>query len=203
MDIYKLINSKAISEHCRKIQHKFNTEELVVLIYRNNDMSIEEKIEAYQEVIRDYPDMEVIERMNCKHYDSIKDMIQEEIQRLKNLKKEIQQADETMIYTYDTLYKFSKEFEESDDFYRNYEDVCNAIAKNIEDDEEKEIAAYKIIKRSLIRSERRIIEEYIVDNSQKSKPIKIYDTMEFTDIDGICLNIPTPFKKRRSVSSLY
>lgn len=31
MDIYNLINSKAISEHCRKIKHQFNTEELAEL----------------------------------------------------------------------------------------------------------------------------------------------------------------------------
>lgn len=65
MDIYNLINSKAISEHCRKIQHQFNTEELAVLIYRNKRMSVDEKISAYQELISDYPDMEVIERINC------------------------------------------------------------------------------------------------------------------------------------------
>ena len=42
-----LINSKAISEHCRKIKHKFNTEELAVLIYRNRTMSIDEKISIF------------------------------------------------------------------------------------------------------------------------------------------------------------
>lgn len=59
----------------QKIEHKFNTEELAVLIYRNKSMDIEEKIKAYQELISDYPDMEVIERINCKHYNSVKDMI--------------------------------------------------------------------------------------------------------------------------------
>lgn len=28
MNAYNLINSKAIAKHCRKIQHKLNTEEL-------------------------------------------------------------------------------------------------------------------------------------------------------------------------------
>lgn len=59
----------------QKIEHKFNTEELAVLIHRNKSMDIEEKIKAYQELISDYPDMEVIERINCKHYNSVKDMI--------------------------------------------------------------------------------------------------------------------------------
>jgi len=51
IDIYDLINSKAISEYCRKIKHQFNIEEVTVLIYRNNKMSIEEKINTYNKVI--------------------------------------------------------------------------------------------------------------------------------------------------------
>ena len=98
MDIYNLINSKAIQKHCRKIKHQFNTEELAVLIYRNKRMSIDEKISAYQELISDYPDMEVIERINCKHYDSVKDMIKGEIQRLKNLIVKLEKEEQDVIY---------------------------------------------------------------------------------------------------------
>ena len=43
IDVYELINSRAIREYCRKIEHKFNTEELAVLIYRNKKMNIEQK----------------------------------------------------------------------------------------------------------------------------------------------------------------
>ena len=64
MDIYNLINSKTISDYCRKIKYELNTEEIAVLIFRNNTMSIDEKINAYDEIIKNYPDMEVIEREN-------------------------------------------------------------------------------------------------------------------------------------------
>lgn len=43
-DDYNLINSRAIANYCRSIKHKFNTEELAVLVYRNQRMSLEEKI---------------------------------------------------------------------------------------------------------------------------------------------------------------
>lgn len=88
-DNYNLINSKAIGNYCRSIKHKFNTEELAVLVYRNNRMTIEEKIEKYTNLISNYPDMEVIERINCKHYDSVKTMIKEEVQRLNALYKKL------------------------------------------------------------------------------------------------------------------
>lgn len=196
MDTYKLINSKAISEYCRKIEHKFNTEELAVLIYRNKSMDIEEKIKAYQELIRDYPDMEVIKRINCKHYNSVKDMIQGEIKRIKDLEIEMHTLNEDMLYTYEIYYKASKNgFEESNNFYKTYDEVSKEIGKEIKEDKENEIIMYRIIKRGLIRDARRIIEEYIFDNNKRGKLIDINDTEERIDIDNICLNIPTPFKK--------
>lgn len=195
MNIYNLINSKAIQEHCRKIQYKFNTEELAVLIYRNKRMSIEEKITAYQELITDYPDMEVIERINCKHYDSVKDMIREEIQRLQNLRQEMQQVDENMIYTYETFYRYCQEFKESNNLYKTYDEVNMAIYQELKEDTENEILMLKLIKRSFIKSKKRIVEEYVITNDKNIKLIHIYNTMVFTDLDGIFLNIPTPFKK--------
>ena len=62
-DEYDLINSLSIGEYCRKIKHKFNTEELAVLIFRNKRMSIDKKISKYEELIKNYSDMEVIERI--------------------------------------------------------------------------------------------------------------------------------------------
>ena len=46
-------------------------------------MSIEDKIAKYNDLIKNYPDMEVIERINCSHYDSVKTMIMKEIQKIK------------------------------------------------------------------------------------------------------------------------
>lgn len=65
LDEYDLINSLSIGNYCRKIKHKFNTEELAVLVYRNKRMSIDEKISIYKNLIKNYPDMEVIKRINC------------------------------------------------------------------------------------------------------------------------------------------
>ena len=93
-DDYNLINSRAIADYCRSIKHKFNTEELAVLVYRNQRMNLDEKIVKYNDLIKNYPDMEVIERINCKHYDSVKTMIKKEIQRLKILNKKLIQDDE-------------------------------------------------------------------------------------------------------------
>ena len=196
MDVYKLINSKDISEHCRKVKHKFNTEELAVLIFRNRRMSIDEKIIAYKELIEEYLDMEVIERINCKHYDSVKDMIKQEIIRLENLVKELKEEEQNVIYTYIPFYKSNREYRghEFNNTYKTFTETYNAVNKEIKEDDD--ISMYTIKKKSLILDKPKIISEYIVDDNNISKMINIYDSENnWLDIDNICLNIPTPFKK--------
>ena len=144
IDEYNLVNSKAISEHCRKIKHKFNTEELAVLIYRNKRMSIDEKISAYEELIQDYPDMEVIERINCKHYDSVKGMIKEEIKRIEELKERLEQEEQDVIYTYNYWcnsvgHIITTGKDEYRDVYKTFQEVQKEIDNELKEDEEQEI----------------------------------------------------------------
>ena len=104
-DNYDLINSKAIGDYCRKIKYQFNTEELAVLVFRNKEMSINEKIEKYQDLIDNYPDMEVIERINCNHYDSVKTMIKNEINRNKKIYEKFIKDDDKCSYIW---YEYNK-----------------------------------------------------------------------------------------------
>lgn len=99
MDIYKLINSKAIQEYCKKIKHKFNILELAVLIYRNKRMSIEEKISTYKELIADYPDIKLIKKYRPENYDTVKEMVQGEIKRIENLVNILRTDEQDVIYT--------------------------------------------------------------------------------------------------------
>lgn len=205
MDTYNLINSKAIQKHCRKIGHKFNTEELTVLIYRNKKMSVEEKIEAYQELIEKYEDMEVIERINCKYYDSVKDMIKGEIKRIKELTEILKRNEPNVIYSYNywcenevgIIIEGKNEYR---DLYKDFKEVQKLIEKEIEEDEEKEIISFCITKRT-ITEKYTIRAEYILDENRKLKMVNISNlNSEWLDISNICLNIPTPFKKRRLIS---
>lgn len=206
-DIYDLINSKAIQEHCRKIQHKFNTEELAVLIYRNKRMSIEEKIHWYEMLMYQYPDMEVIERINCKHYDSVKDMIKGEIARLENLTKILKEDEQDVVYSYNywcnngygRIIEGKNEYR---DIYKTFKEVEDLIHKEIKEDEEKEIISFCITKRTVSKEDKYTIRaEYLLDENRNLKMVNIYDfESEWLDISNICLNIPTPFKKRRFIN---
>lgn len=202
MDEYNLINSKAIREHCRKINHKFNTEELAVLIYRNKRMDVTEKIEAYQELIANYPDMEVIERINCKHYDSVKVMIQDEIKRIRDLTEKLEQEEPDVVYTYNYWCnsKYRGIIEGKDeyrDLYQTFQEVQEAVNGEIEQDEDKEIRSFRIRKRQFSRdSKYNIGAEYKLNDDRKLEMVNIYDfNGEWLDISNICLNLPTPFQK--------
>lgn len=201
MDIYNLINSKAISEHCRKIKHQFNTEELAVLIYRNKRMNIDEKIKAYEELIKDYPDMEVIKRINCKHYDSVKDMIRGEIKRIKELKEKLEKEEQDVVYTYnsywDNGYNITDGKNEYRDVYKTFKEVQKEINKELKEDEAKELISFRIRKREFSKDSKYDIgAEYNINNERKLEMVNIYDSKnEYLDISNICLNIPTPFKR--------
>ena len=207
MNEYNLINSKAVREYCRKIKYKFNTEELAVLIYRNKTMSIEEKINAYKELITHYSDMEVIERINCKHYDSVKYMIRGEIKRLENLISLLEKEEQDVVYSFNYWCnngdcKIIQGKSEYIDIYKSFKEVKELIDKEIEEDEEKEIISFCITKRTVSKQDKSTIRaEYLLDKNRKLKMVNIYDfESDWLDISNICLNIPNPFKKRRFIN---
>ena len=194
---YELINSLSIGEYCRKIKHKFNTEELSVLIYRNKRMSIDEKISKYEELIKNYPDMEVIERINCKHHDSVKELIKGEIKRLQELKAKFLKQEDTVVYFFEAYYKSTRKWDNhiiiQNNIMATYREIDEAIAKEIE--EYEDIIAYRIYKKHLIRNNPIITAEYQVINNKRILN-NIFDSEnDFLDIDNIYIKIPTPFKK--------
>ena len=71
MDIYSLINSKAISEHCRKISHIFSPIEMAYLVYTNDSLNIPQKHAAFNQIIKEQPDIEVNERPWTPRFESL------------------------------------------------------------------------------------------------------------------------------------
>ena len=195
-DDYNLINSRAIADYCRMRKHKFNTEELAVLVHRNNRMNIYEKIEKYNDLIKNYPDMEVIERINCKHYDSVKDMIKKEIKRINVLSKKFIQEEDNCIYVWTEYNKTTLKYECSNDIehtFKTYKEAFNDIQRYIK--EYDDTISFRITKKYFEKKKGKIYADYAVKN-KKTQLIDITEsTNSFLDIDQIFLNIPTPFKK--------
>ena len=195
-DDYNLINSRAISDYCRSIKHKFNTEELAVLVYRNLNMSIDEKIAKYNDLIKNYPDMEVIRRSHCNHYDSVKTLIKNEIRRIKTLKNKLIKEEENCIYTWTEFNKSTLQYEHYNDIdntFRTYKEAIKDIQNYIKENDDT--ISFNITKKYFGKRKSKISAYYNVEN-QKFKLINLWrDTEGFINIDQIFLNIPTPFKK--------
>ncbi len=59
MDILQFINSKDIRNHLKKINYQFNTLEAAWLIYHSYNHSVYEKFDAYEQLMKEYPDCRV------------------------------------------------------------------------------------------------------------------------------------------------
>ena len=197
VDEYELINSLSIGEYCRKIKHKFNTEELAVLVYRNKRMSIDEKISMYENLIKNYPDMEVIKRTNCKHYDSVRELINGEVKRLQDLKTNFLKQEENVVYFFNAYYESTRKWDNyiatKNNIMATYEEIDELIVQDIK--EYEDIIAYNVLKKYLNCDKPIITAEFQVINNKRILN-NIYDSENnFLDIDNIYIKMPTPFKK--------
>lgn len=78
MDIYSFINSPDISGYCQKIQKTWTPFEMAVIIGISK-RSMAEKLTAWRELIKDYPDMPTPEGYHHKSYPSLHKKLKEAI----------------------------------------------------------------------------------------------------------------------------
>lgn len=200
MDIYEFINSKDIREHCRKLNHKFNTLESAYLVYQSRK-TIAEKHAAYREIIDTMPDMEFKRRNFIDvDYDSLHQFLREYIDAEKKV-IEMFKSEDRAVYRWAALPEFTEEncdmFEDWKSCLDSCEECCEEclVANNVT---EYRIAKYWI-KKSKDDDEERLIVAYF--NSDKEM-IRIFGyTMDDADrdiqktFDTIWIEVPTPFKR--------
>ncbi len=71
MNIYDFLNSRSIAEHWKKIDYQPDSLETAWIVYFNSELTLSEKWKYWEEIINTMPDMEIIRRPNCPHYDSL------------------------------------------------------------------------------------------------------------------------------------
>ena len=71
MNLYRFINSKDVQAHLQSMQYKFDSLEAAWLINQCLDASIQEKHDAWSELIKTMPDCRIKERYNTADHDSL------------------------------------------------------------------------------------------------------------------------------------
>lgn len=100
MDVYKYIRSKDVREYNKKIKHEFNTLESTFLVWRNYDISLCEKHEAWRQICSEMPDTEIKKRLNVDYAPSLYELIELFIKTDKFLINEFYREDDCAIYGY-------------------------------------------------------------------------------------------------------
>ena len=71
MDIFEFINSRDIREHLQKINYSFSSLEAAWIIWKSKYTSLQEKHDAWNEIIKTMPDCKIEERSNTRPYPSL------------------------------------------------------------------------------------------------------------------------------------
>jgi hypothetical protein len=100
MDIYNFLFSQDIAKHCRKIAYEFTPLEMACLIYYSHK-TLEEKHEAWQEIIDTRPDMVVEARPWTPYCESLHMFLEDIMDIEKRLVEAFQKDEPNVVYSYE------------------------------------------------------------------------------------------------------
>ena len=119
MDIYPYINSRAIREHLKKLDYKFDPMLCAYLVWQSEGHTMKEKHEAWKEIIRSMPDMPVPEKPNCVGWDSLHRMLKDYMDMQDWLVAELEKDDGAGVYRYEIKEVCTLRIAGEEDFGRN------------------------------------------------------------------------------------
>lgn len=212
MDIYSLINSSAVSAHCRKIGHQFTSLEMAYLVYANDAMNIAQKHSALNEIIEQYPDMEVAERSWTPHADSLHELLKTYIDLQNKYLSVFYQDEPNCVYSYEIWYASDETYSEDLRLYSDWSSCYEAIIADIKDlsdaykDSDIDVSPLDIrVKKQWINVKGDEYAKYLcVCIDCDNNPTDIWedrciiseeDHAVLKAFDGLWPEIPTPFKK--------
>lgn len=141
MVFYKYINSKDVAEHLKKTNFHLNSLQCLWIIFQNEDITLNEKIEAL-EYILNMPDYEFA---NFEHPYGIgvHRIIDDYFDYIKTIKYELKSKDENCFY--DSYIHYEDKTIHSLIYFKDYETCCKHIENYLED-KEHIVSGYEIHK---------------------------------------------------------
>lgn len=204
MDILQFINSNAIRNHLKKINYQFYTLEAAWLIYHSYNHSVYEKFDAYAQLMQEYPDCRVKERLHTPAQDSL-------FKYLKNYINEYKKA----IYEFEapgSVYSIEvKHFDRETDYavktmFTNLDAVRKQCKIENDDENPGDIKNF-VISKYIPESEKSglCVPQQMVLKGDDLKPIyfNFQNDVGYNLLGDLCLDIPMPFKKGDIVWDKY
>ena len=103
--ILQFVNSKDIREHLQSIGYQFNALEASWLIWQSRNTTLEERHQAWERVIREYPDGLIEERMNTKPQPSLHGFLREYMEMENRYLEQFQNPDGVVYQLHYHFYK--------------------------------------------------------------------------------------------------
>ena len=207
MDVYLFIDSKDIRNYLQKIKYEFTVPETAFLIYMSRRATLNEKLDAWQEIIDTMPDCSMGERINMGKISSFHRFLTEYIALLKNLLDTFYKS-EKAVYTYSFYEKEGNWTESVKDFewveegkvFSDYQTAFSHLKKNYLQDSFERL---RFIKQYFSEEE---------DESGKKLTLEMNHDLELLSVDeqgvlndsqtdlfltfeGMWFAFPTPFRR--------
>lgn len=207
MDIYEFIDSKDIRNYLQKMKYEFTVPETAFLIYMSRRVTLNEKLDAWREIIDTMPDCSMGERLNMEKIPSFHGFLTEYIALLKNL-LDIFYKSEKEVYTYAFYEKEEKcsgpvgkfEWVEEGKVFSDFHTAVSHVKKNYPDEPFKKL---------------RFIKQYfsdVEDEVEKKLTLEMNHDLEILSVDeqgvlndsqtdlyltfeGMWFAFPTPFRR--------
>lgn len=197
MDILQFINSNAIRNHLKKINYQFDTLEAAWLIYHSYNHSVYEKFNAYEQLMKEYPDCRVEERLHTPAQDSLFEYLKNYIKVYRNAIYEFEAPD--AVYSIKVKY-FERETDYTvETMFTNLNAVIRQCKIEWDDEKPGDIKNF-VISKYIPESEKSsgsIIPQQMILNGDGLKPIYIdfRNDIEYDLLGDLWFDFPTPFKK--------
>ena len=209
MNVYRYINSKDVQKFAKEIEYQFSTPEAAFLVYHSDGKTLEERIQAWQEIIATMPDCRIEKRSWLGATESFLSVLSDHIELQKRKIKSFSVGN-GYVYrysTYERSYNGLMDWNDQEDiFFSDYDSCVNYCKKyQLAEDGIEKIRIYKgklnptTDEISTNRADG-YIELSMQWNILEIETALAYDKDTYTlDLDcmfdGMCFNFPTPFKR--------
>ena len=129
MDIYSCINSKAVAEHCRRLGFAFDTEEQAYIIDACDHITLCEKHQRFQELMRTMSDFTIEPKLESEEPESFFSVLQQYILAQNKALHDMEQLEDCVFEAFDYDLFYNSDDDENvlyviySSFYEAYDEI--------------------------------------------------------------------------------